>query len=142
MIVKSNKKHSNMRISKLDLKNLPPWISERFDSILKSSENGDTEYLISNLSNSATKVTINENQSLSYEEITSLLQIDTNSMNFTVIESTKSNLINHYELVDGMELESSQLETVDVKDYFGTMEQRIWDVAGIVWMANVKQHAA
>ena len=80
-----------MRISKLDLKNLPPWISERFDSILKSSDNGDSEDLINNLSNSATKVTINENQSLSYEELTSLLQIDTNSMNFTVIESTKTN---------------------------------------------------
>ena len=130
-----------MRISKLDLKNLPPWISERFDSILKSSDNGDSEDLINNLSNSATKVTINEDQSLSYEELTSLLQIDTNSMNFTVIESTKTNQINDYELVDGMKLESSQLETIDVKRYFETMAQRIWDVARIVWMANVKHPA-
>ena len=130
-----------MRISKLDLKNLPPWISERFDSILKSSDNGDSEDLINNLSNSATKVTINENQSLSYEELTSLLQIDTNSMNFTVIESTKTNQINDYELVDGMKLESSQLETIDIKHYFETMAQRIWDVARIVWMANVKHPA-
>ena len=130
-----------MRISKLDLKNLPPWISERFDSILKSSDNGDSEDLINNLSNSATKVTINEDQSLSYEELTSLLQIDTNSMNFTVIESTKTNQINDYELVDGMKLESSQLETIDIKHYFETMAQRIWDVARIVWMANVKHPA-
>ena len=130
-----------MRISKLDLKNLPPWISERFDSILKSSDNGDSEDLINNLSNSATKVTINEDQSLSYEELTSLLQIDTNSINFIVIESTKTNQINDYELVDGMKLESSQLETIDVKHYFETMTQRIWDVARIVWTANVKHPA-
>jgi hypothetical protein len=130
-----------MRISKLDLKNLPPWISERFDSILKSSDNGDSEDLINNLSNSATKVTINEDQSLSYEELTSLLQIDTNSMNFTVIESTKTNQINDYNLIDGMKLESSQLETIDVKHYFETMAQRIWDVARIVWTANVKHPA-
>ena len=130
-----------MRISKLDLKNLPPWISERFDSILKSSENGDSEDLINNLSNSATKVTINEEQPLSYEELTSLLQIDTNKLNFTVIESTKSNQIKGYELAEGMKLEPSQIETVDVKHYFETMAQRIWDVARIVWMANVKKSA-
>ena len=138
LIVKSNKKHSNIRISKLDLKNLPPWISERFDSILKSSENGDSEDLINNLSDSATKVTINEDQSLSHEELTSLLQIDPNSMNCTVIEATKSNQINDYELVDGMKLEPSQLEAIEVKHYFETMAQRIWDVVRIVWMANVK----
>ena len=62
-------------------------------------------------------------------------------MNFTVIESTKLNLVNDYELVDGMKLEPSQLETIDIKHYFETMAQRIWDVAGVVWMANVKQPA-
>ena len=59
-------------------------------------------------------------------------------MNCTVIEATKSNQINDYELVDGMKLEPSQLEAIEVKHYFETMAQRIWDVVRIVWMANVK----
>ena len=40
-----------------------------------------------------------------------------------------------------MKLEPTRLENVDVKHYFETMAQRIWDVVGIVWMANVKVSA-
>ena len=137
LIVKSNMNYENMKISKLDLIKLPSWISDRFDSILKNSESGDCEDLISNLSNSATKITINDKQSLSYEEVTSLLQNDTSSLNITVIESTKTDVIDNYEFADGMKLEPSNLEPVDiVLRKFEKMSQSIWDVAEIVWNKN------
>ena len=89
------------------------------------------------MSNSATKITINDKQSLSYEEVTSLLQNDTSSLNITVIESTKTDVIDNYEFADGMKLEPSNLEPVDiVLRKFEKMSQSIWDVAEIVWNKN------
>jgi len=66
-----------------------------------------------------------------------LLQNGADSMDITVIESTKADVIDNFEFVDGMKLEPSNLEPVDiVMRKFENMSQRIWDVAEIVWNRN------
>ena len=51
---------NNFQISKLDLKKIPMWLRERFDSILSNSDTGDFESLADELSRNISKISLAE----------------------------------------------------------------------------------
>ena len=137
MIIKSDIDYPNLKISKLDLKALPKWISERFDSILKDSNNADCNDLITNINN-CTAITLTKKQALSHSDLTALLETDIASMKVTIIQSYKLENIEIFEFIPNMSLEYSNhnIEEYSTKSIFENIPERIWDVAKIVWKEN------
>ena len=138
LIVKSNESGENTKISKLDLKILPDWISEMFDSILKDTENGNLEELITKLNLYRRNITLKGKQSFSHADLSSILQCDLSKVKLTIIESKGLEMVDWYEFTDDMLLKSNSCNSdgYDITEIFETISDRIWDFTEILWKQN------
>ena len=141
-MIKSPNDKINFQISKLDLKNIPAWLRDRFDSILSNSETGDFVSLADELSRNISKISLADGNSFEYSDVKSMLAIDTTDPEIGIISSgSNGNLVisefgEEQSLVGCGEVK----ETASPSEKLGSLVSIAWDVAGIIWNDNCNLH--
>ena len=141
-MTKSPNDKINFQISKLDLKNIPAWLRDRFDSILSNSETGDFVSLADELSRNISKISLADGNSFEYSDVKSMLAIDTTDPEIGIISSgSNGNLVisefgEEQSLVGCGEVK----ETASPSEKLGSLVSIAWDVAGIIWNDNCNLH--
>jgi hypothetical protein len=133
---------NNFQISKLDLKKIPIWLRERFDSILSNSDTGDYESLADELSNNISKIRLAEGNSFEYSDVHSMLAIDTTNPEIGIISSDSSGELVISEFRDARELAGyPKIEnTATASEILTSLASVAWQVAGIIWRDNCDLH--
>ena len=128
----------NFQISKLDLKNIPKWLSERFDSILSNSDTGDLESLTDELSKNVSKISMANGSSFDYSDVKSMLAIDTTNPEIGVISYESNDKLTITEFTEGNELtKDNEIENIATSsELLESMVTVAWEVAEIVWQDN------
>ena len=128
----------NFQISKLDLKKIPTWLRERFDSILSNSDTGDFESLTNELSRNISKISLSEGNSFEYSDVNSMLAIDTTNPKIGIISSSPSRELVISEFNDGQELIGcAEIENkASVSESLASLASVAWEVASIIWSDN------
>lgn len=128
----------NFQISKLDLKNIPKWLSERFDSILSNSDTGDFESLTDELSKKVSKISMANGSSFDYSDVKSMLAIDTTNPEIGVISYESNDKLTITEFTEGNELtKDNEIENIATSsELLESMVTVAWEVAEIVWQDN------
>lgn len=137
-MTKSPGEDFNFQISKLDLKNIPKWLSERFDSILSNSDTGDFESLTEELSKNVSKISIANGSSFDYSDVKSMLAIDTTNPEIGVISCESNGKLTITEFTDENELtKDNAVEDISTPiEHLDSMVTVAWEVAEIVWRDN------
>ena len=129
---------NNFQISKLDLKKIPIWLRDRFDSILSDSDTGDFESLADELSRNISKISLAEGNSFEYSDVHSMLAIDTTNPKIGIISSSSSGELVISEFTDGQEI--AGCAKIDNKatasESLASLVSVSWQVAGIIWRDN------
>ena len=128
----------NFQISKLDLKNIPKWLSERFDSILSNSDTGDFESLTDELIKNVSKISMANGSSFDYSDVKSMLAIDTTNPEIGVISYESNDKLTITEFTEGNELtKDNEIENIATSsELLESMVTVAWEVAEIVWQDN------
>ena len=128
----------NFQISKLDLKNIPKWLSERFDSILSNSDTGDFESLTDELSKNVSKISMANGSSFDYSDVKSMLAIDTTNPEIGVISYESNDKLTITEFTEGNELtKDNEIGNIATSsELLESMVTVAWEVAEIVWQDN------
>ena len=128
----------NFQISKLDLKKIPKWLSERFDSILSNSDTGDFESLTDELSKNVSKISMANGSSFDYSDVKSMLAIDTINPEIGVISYESNDKLAITEFTEGNELtKDNEIENIATSsELLESMVTVAWEVAEIVWRDN------
>ena len=129
---------NNFQISKLDLKKIPTWLRERFDSILSNSDTGDFESLADELSNNISKISLPKGNSFEYSDVKSMLAIDTTNPEIGIISSSSIGELLISEFNDGQELTGcAEIENkATASESLASLASVAWEVAGIIWSDN------
>ena len=137
-MTKSPGEDLNFQISKLDLKNIPKWLSERFDSILSNSDTGDFESLTEELSKNVSKISMANGSSFDYSDVKSMLAIDTTDPEIGVISCKSNGKLTITEFTDENELtKDNEVEDISTSiEHLDSMVTVAWEVAEIVWRDN------
>ena len=142
-MTKSPSNSNNFQISKLDLKKIPTWLSERFDSILSNSDMGDFESLAKELSRNISKISLADGNSFEYSDIKSMLAIDTTEPEIAIISCGSSGELVISEFRDSQKLAGyEEIENTSTAiENLGSLVSIAWDVANIVWHDNCNLNA-
>ena len=137
-MTKNPLKSNNFQISKLDLKKIPMWLKERFDSILSNSDTGDFESLADELSNNISKISLSDGKSFEYSDVQSMLAIDTTEPKIGIISTSSSGKLVISEFNDEQELIGcAEIENkASASEILATLASAAWEVAGIIWCDN------
>ena len=137
-MTKSPSSSNNFQISKLDLKKIPNWLRERFDSILSNSDTGDFESLADELSRNISKIILTEGNSFEYSDVQSMLAIDTTNPEIGIISSSSSGELVISEFNDGQQLTGCAVikNKETASESLASLASVAWEVAGIIWRDN------
>lgn len=137
-MTKSSENSINFQISKLDLKNIPVWLRERFDSILSNSDPGDFESLTDELSRNISKISLSIGNSFEFSDVKSMLAIDTTNPEIGVVTCNEYGQLVISEFGEGHELQNDQEvgNSTRTSENLESLVAIAWEVAGIIWSDN------
>ena len=137
-MTKSREESINFQISKLDLKKIPTWLNERFDSILSNSDSGDFESFNDEISRNISKISLTVASSFDYSDVKSMLAIDTTNPKIGIISSNSKGQLTISDLSEGQKL--TKVKDVENSTTAGeklaSLVSSAWDIAEIIWNDN------